>query len=147
MATHSSIPTWRIPWTEKPGGVQSIESQRVRHDWSDLAHTHTLNKANTNRKPHLKTSTSWFFTWWTKPCVFKVRNNISNIPEPLLCSYYTTLPKVMTTILIYNTQGIFVFKHSYNSHSMNPRPTSLPTMNLVYILLSLWDTYLHIIDI
>ena len=32
MATHSSILAWRIPWTEKPGGLQSIESQRVRHD-------------------------------------------------------------------------------------------------------------------
>ena len=30
MATHSSIPAWRIPWTEEPGGLQSMESQRVR---------------------------------------------------------------------------------------------------------------------
>ena len=30
--THSSIPTWRIPWTEEPGGLQSMGSQRVRHD-------------------------------------------------------------------------------------------------------------------
>ena len=32
MATHSSILAWRIPWTEEPGGLQSIELQRVRHD-------------------------------------------------------------------------------------------------------------------
>ena len=32
MATHSSILAWRIPWTEEPGGLQSTESQRVRHD-------------------------------------------------------------------------------------------------------------------
>ena len=32
MATHSSIPAWRIPWTEEPGRLQSMESQRVRHD-------------------------------------------------------------------------------------------------------------------
>ena len=32
MATHSSILTWRIPWTEEPGGLQSIELQRVGHD-------------------------------------------------------------------------------------------------------------------
>ena len=31
MATHSSILAWKIPWTEEPGGLQSIESQRVRH--------------------------------------------------------------------------------------------------------------------
>ena len=33
MATHSSILDWRIPWTEEPGGLQSMGSQRVRHDW------------------------------------------------------------------------------------------------------------------
>ena len=32
MATHSSILSWRIPWTEEPGGLQSIGSQRVGHD-------------------------------------------------------------------------------------------------------------------
>ena len=36
-ATHSSILAWRIPWTAKPGGLQSIGSQRVGHIWSDLA--------------------------------------------------------------------------------------------------------------
>ena len=33
MATHSSILAWRIPWTEEPGGLQSMGSQRVGHDW------------------------------------------------------------------------------------------------------------------
>ena len=32
MATHTSILAWRIPWTEKPGGLQSMGSQRVGHD-------------------------------------------------------------------------------------------------------------------
>ena len=31
-ATHSSIPAWRIPWAEEPGGLQSMGSQRVGHD-------------------------------------------------------------------------------------------------------------------
>ena len=35
---HSSILVWRIPWTEEPGGLQSVGSQRVRHDRSDLTH-------------------------------------------------------------------------------------------------------------
>ena len=34
MATHSSIPAWRIPWTEEPGGLQSMGSQRVGQDWA-----------------------------------------------------------------------------------------------------------------
>ena len=32
MATHFSILAWRNPWTEKPGGLQSLRSQRVGHD-------------------------------------------------------------------------------------------------------------------
>ena len=32
MATHSTIPAWRIPWTEEPSGLQSTGSQRVGHD-------------------------------------------------------------------------------------------------------------------
>ena len=32
MVAHSSIPAWKIPWTEKPGRLQSMGSQRVRHD-------------------------------------------------------------------------------------------------------------------
>ena len=32
LATHSGILAWRIPWTEEPGGLQSMGSQRVRHD-------------------------------------------------------------------------------------------------------------------
>ena len=37
MATHSSVLTWRLPGTGEPGGLPSMGSHRVRHDWSDLA--------------------------------------------------------------------------------------------------------------
>ena len=47
MATHSRVLAWRIPWTEKPGKLQSMGLHRVGHDRSDLAavaartHAHT----------------------------------------------------------------------------------------------------------
>ena len=34
MATHSSILDWKIPWSEEPGRLQSMGSQKVRHDWA-----------------------------------------------------------------------------------------------------------------
>ena len=40
IGTHFSILAWRIPWTEEPGGLQSMGLKRVRHGWSDLAHIH-----------------------------------------------------------------------------------------------------------
>ena len=43
MATHSSILAWRIPWTEEPGGMQSMGSQRVRHQCETNTFTLTLN--------------------------------------------------------------------------------------------------------
>ena len=51
MATHSSILAWRIPWTEEPGGLQSLGSQGVRHDWSDW-HTHPQTRTH-NSLGHL----------------------------------------------------------------------------------------------
>ena len=40
--THSKILARRIPWTEEPGGLQSMWSQRVRHHWNDLAHSNLI---------------------------------------------------------------------------------------------------------
>ena len=54
MATHSSILAWEIPWTEEPGGLQSIGSQRVGHDWSDRACTGSRNEIS-------------LFPVWTSP--------------------------------------------------------------------------------
>ena len=42
MATHSSILAWRIPWTEEPGRLQSMGSQRVGHDWVTSLHFSAL---------------------------------------------------------------------------------------------------------
>ena len=42
MATHSSILAWRIPWTEEPGGLQSMGLQRVGHDWMTKHSTHRV---------------------------------------------------------------------------------------------------------
>ena len=39
MAPHSSILAWRIPWTEEPGGLQSLGQQRVRHNWATITFT------------------------------------------------------------------------------------------------------------
>ena len=46
MAIHSRILAWKIPWTEEPGGLQSMGSQRVRHDW---AHTRLAGWAGSRR--------------------------------------------------------------------------------------------------
>ena len=47
MATHSSILAWKISWTEEPDGLQSMESQRVGHNWATNTYTYlNLNTIN-----------------------------------------------------------------------------------------------------
>ena len=58
MATHSSILALRIPGMGEPGGLSSMGSQRVRHDWSDLA-------AAAHAKPTSLMDT-WSFPWWLR---------------------------------------------------------------------------------
>ena len=48
MATHFSILTWKIPWTEEPGGLQSTGLQRVRQDLVIERSTHTSNYSTLN---------------------------------------------------------------------------------------------------
>ena len=53
MEIHSDILAWRISWREEPGGLQSIGSQRVRHNWSDLACTHAYICTHTHTHAHI----------------------------------------------------------------------------------------------
>ena len=56
MATLSSILAWEIPWTEEPGGLQSMGSQRAGHNWSDLAQQTLPKRQQNDRKLILGTS-------------------------------------------------------------------------------------------
>ena len=58
MATHSSVLAWRIPWTEETGGLQSMGSHRVGHDWSDLAAAAATRWGYQGRSPR-RGSLSW----------------------------------------------------------------------------------------
>ena len=45
---HFSVLAWRIPWTEGPGGLQSMGLQRVRHNWASNTHTQNFNQGDTD---------------------------------------------------------------------------------------------------
>ena len=46
METHSSFLAWRIPWTEEPGGLESMDSQRIGRDWATNTHAQTYLQNN-----------------------------------------------------------------------------------------------------
>ena len=58
MATHSSTLAWKIPWTEEPGGLQPMGSQRVGHNWeTKLSNFHTYTACTLE-------NTQKFLFWW-----------------------------------------------------------------------------------
>ena len=61
IATHSRILAWKIPWTEKPGGLQSMELQRVGHSWAT-----ELNGLEKEKATHFSIL-AWKIPWTEKP--------------------------------------------------------------------------------
>ena len=72
MAPHSSTLAWKIPWTEEPGRLQSMGSQRVGHDWATSLHSlHTL-----SLEKEMATHSSilaWRIPWTEEPALFLTR--------------------------------------------------------------------------
>ena len=114
MATHCSILAWRIPWTEDPGRLQSIGSQRVGHDWSNLAPVCTIT-CNTFL---------WFFPWTlvVALCIYAYQYSVDYLRRILhitwvlfLCSCFfpgTMLFKLVACVFldsqIISTQGVWL---------------------------------------
>ena len=78
METHSSILAWEIPWTEEPGWLRSMGSQRVRHNCSNLACTHAHYQSTTSSQIRQNYSTE----------VEATVNHLVNTPLP---AFYTDL--------------------------------------------------------
>ena len=72
-ATHSSILAWKIPWTEGPGGIQSMGSQRVRHYWATKQQHISHQSWASLQTLEWSSKHSWvghfnFLLSWTRPC-------------------------------------------------------------------------------
>ena len=76
MATHSSIPIWRTPRIEEPGGLQSMGSQRVRHDW--VTHLQAIIQLTSE-------------TWLASRRVDRGKMNVNNQVTSRPCLYNTWL--------------------------------------------------------
>ena len=64
MATHSSVLTWRIPGMGEPGGLPSMGSHRVGHDWSNLAATAAVFKRDSQQGAKKQKYFKWFVSSW-----------------------------------------------------------------------------------
>ena len=70
MATCSNILAWRIPWTEEPDRLQSIGSQRVRHNWNNLAYMQCSESSEDYSAPWR--SKHIYVSFWDKGLYIKV---------------------------------------------------------------------------
>ena len=97
VATHSSVLAWRVPGTGEPGGLPSMGSHRVGHDWSNLAavvviHKYQIiEKIETNRTLH---SEMWQFPYSTSPVLVPTHLLIasSQKKQPLMAWYTLISP-------------------------------------------------------
>ena len=102
MATHSSTLAWKIPWMEKPGRLQSMESQRVGHDWATSLAVILVNSYLFHCYMH-----NWKFT--------------------ILAMFKCTVEALSGLTMLYshqhyNLQSLFIFSSSETLHPLNTNP-------------------------
>ena len=94
MATHSSILAWKIPWTEEPGGLQSMGWQRVRHEWV----TNTFIEGSSSQVGQVLDSTgetpshldsTAFLRGWPLFLLPKVKSPPTHLPPFLHISFFS----------------------------------------------------------
>ena len=116
MATHSSILAWRSPWTEEPGGLQSMGLQRVGHDWSDLACMHPFLWFNSVQS---FSCVRLFATPWTAACqaflsitnswsLLRLMSIASVMPSNFLifCHPLLLSPSILPSIKVFSNESV-----------------------------------------
>ena len=116
MSTHSNVLAWRIPWTDEPGGLQSLGSQRVRHNWV----TKIKNKLKIILFPTAsKIWSAYGLTWW------KIELKTYNINYK---PYW---------------ERLLLFSHSVMSDSLYSMDRSTPGLPVLHYLLEYAQTHVH----
>ena len=114
MATHSSVLTWRIPETAEPGGLPSVGSHRVRHDWS--------NSRSSSSKVIFKPlncfyylakilQNGWWFTWAGFGSLFHWSDFNGNTKRLCLINFLWLIIDVISL----QKQNLILTKNSNNS--------------------------------
>ena len=136
MATHSSVLAWRVPGTGEPGGLPSMGSHRVRHDWSDSAAAHSSSHGAvcfTKLWVSCKICV-WFYFWFFQYTEQQVLN--SSLLEWTLCPRLSESMWRMESVVADTLRWAHIcpaeppphvsglrFKGPFFSHCHGPRPT------------------------
>ena len=143
MATHANILAWRIPWTEETSWLQSMGSQRVRHNWNDL-HTGNsnnpvvvLNAMKWFSSAQLLRRVSLFLTSWTAAhqaslsitntwSLFKLMSIESVMPSNHLTLCHPLLPpSIFPSISVFSNESVLRIRWpEYWSFNFSISPSS-----------------------
>ena len=143
MATHANILAWRIPWTEESSWLQSMGSQRVRHNWNDL-HTGNsnnpvvvLNAMKWFSSAQLLRRVSLFLTSWTAAhqaslsitntwSLFKLMSIESVMPSNHLTLCHPLLPpSIFPSISVFSNESVLRIRWpEYWSFNFSISPSS-----------------------
>ena len=104
-----NILAWRIPWAEEPGGLQFLGSQRVRHNWSDLAHMHTH---TTKCSP----STTEAMRWSThEKC--KMKDQEQKLLQVVQLKQELVSSVIVTSLILEKITGINLYHRFFQNHN------------------------------
>ena len=125
MATHSSVLACRILWTEEPGGLQSMGSQIVGHDWSILPRMHTsvMPSPPSRSEPYLSPPKVSFYPLFIDYYYFMVRT-LKIYPPSRFLAHNTALLTI--GIVLYSRSLKLFILHNWYFASSNHR-LSFPT--------------------
>ena len=84
MATHSSVLAWRIPGMAEPGGLPSMGSHRVGHDWSDLASTAAAAAAASPNLSYMTSAAYLYLKFWYLVTEVNLANTKLNLKDRVL---------------------------------------------------------------
>ena len=138
MATHSGILAWRIPWTEEPGRLQSMELQRVGHDLVTKRHNDSFVLVSRGGGVQSLSCVRLFATPWTAACqaslsftiswsLLKLMSTESVMPSNclILCCPLILLPSLFPSIRVFSNElAPRIRWPKYQSFSFSISPSS-----------------------
>ena len=146
--THSSILVWRIPWTEEPGGLLSIGSRIVRHNWSNLACIYTL----LHYIMLLILSNNWFDSWLHICKTLSRWQKYKYLFKLFIISIYSIIHYPLVQLLLIKWYlNDFLVKHSVQFSSVaqsyptlcDPMNRSMPGLPVHHQLPEFIQTHIH----
>ena len=119
MATHSSILAWRIPWMEEPGGLQSMGSQWVRHNWVTSLSLWDIKFIRKKKLAKLK----------ILPALKHTNNTV--IAVMFCSSFFFSCAFIHLSVGTY-IKRLYFLKHSFWTHSMSCTMTCFLSIKLCW---------------